>query len=141
MMFDRILRFLPKLHQMEDDLIAGAEENGLTDLQKNLMTVLYLSGPENLSSLSHCLHINMPNCSREVKKLAEKGYIRKTDSCRDRRVIQLSLTDPGRELVRTFLEGMRSAYFDRTDHWTPERIERVLTALDILETDFLLPEK
>lgn len=140
-LFQGIFRFLAKLHQLEDDLLAEFPERDLTEQQQNLMTVLYLSGPKNLSGLSRCLHINLPNCSREVKKLTQRGYVRKEGSCRDRRIIELSLTPLGQERVRAVMEGVKEAYFRRAGEWSPSRAERIRSALAVLEEELIPPEK
>jgi DNA-binding MarR family transcriptional regulator len=138
--FQRIVKFLSKIDQMKDDVLQEISGRDLTNLQRDILTILDLSGKKNLSALSECMHMNMPNCSREVKKLVQYGYIQKEGSCLDKRVIELSLTDSGRDVVEGLMERMKEIYFRKAGEWDSHRTERVQAALEVLEKDLLFPE-
>ena len=139
-LFQKILYFISALHQMEDSLLSSGTGSDITDTQANLMTILYLSGSRNLSSLSSCLHINLPNCSREVKKLTQKGYIRKESSPRDRRIIEISLSSEGRTFMELTFSALKNTFFKNTGDWNVSRLERVYSAIQVLEQDLLPSE-
>ncbi|MDC7231618.1 MAG: MarR family transcriptional regulator, partial [Spirochaetales bacterium] len=110
-LFFRAADLITKIHDMEADLEAQGGDHEITSLQSNLLKILYFSGPQNLSGLSHCMHMNLPNSSREVKKLTELGYIQKTSSPDDRRKTELSLTVRGKEKVNLSMDEMKAAFF------------------------------
>ncbi len=139
-LFQKMLHFVTALHQMEDSLLSSGNGSDITDTQTNLMTILYLSGPKNLSSLSSCLHMNLPNCSREVRKLTQKGYIRKESSDRDRRIIEISLSSEGRSFMDLTFTALKRGFFEKTGNWDAARLERVYSAIQVLEKDLLPPE-
>jgi DNA-binding MarR family transcriptional regulator len=136
--FRRAAAFISNIHSIESDLAQLIQDQELTPLQQNMLRILYFAGPKNLSSLSQCMNMNLPNSSREVKRLSEAGLILKGSSPFDRRVTQLTLTDSGKRKVEEGLELMKESLFSSSGEWTPHRIERVLSSLTILE-DELFP--
>ena len=83
------------------------------------------------------MNINLPNSSREVKKLTQLGYIQKSSSIEDKRKTELSLTTEGRTKVEEFLEKMKDDFFAQYGDWTEERIERCIKSIDVLEEELL----
>ena len=81
------------------------------------------------------MNINLPNSSREVKKLTQLGYIQKSSSIEDKRKTELSLTTEGRTKVEEFLEKMKDDFFAQGGGWTEERIERCIKSIDVLEEE------
>ncbi len=133
--FRKLVEMISSLHQMEDSLLSMVKRPELTDLQQSMMTILYLSGPKNLSSLSSCLNINLPNCSREVKKLSESGLVKKEPSREDRRVTHLSLSDDGRREVEALFAEMKELFFRSAGDWNEERSARLIQALDVIHQE------
>lgn len=81
------------------------------------------------------MNINLPNSSREVKKLTQLGYINKSSSIEDKRKTELSLTTEGRTKVEEFLEKMKDDFFAQYGDWTGERIERCIKSINVLEEE------
>ena len=81
------------------------------------------------------MNINLPNSSREVKKLTQLGYINKSSSIEDKRKTELSLTTEGRTKVEEFLEKMKDDFFAQYGNWTGERIERCIKSINVLEEE------
>ena len=81
------------------------------------------------------MNINLPNSSREVKKLTQLGYINKSSSIEDKRKTELSLTTEGRTKVEEFLEKMKDDFFAQYGDWTEERIERCIKSINVLEEE------
>ncbi len=63
--------------------------------------VAHLSQQDAVSVREICRRVNMdkPKVSRAASRLEEKGYVRKVENPRDRRLVELSLTARGREMV------------------------------------------
>lgn len=137
-LFNRTAFFITKIHDLEAGLrgIGGDEE--VTSLQFDLLQILYYSGPKNLSGLSHCMNINLPNSSREVKKLTTLGFIQKESPPDDKRKTELSLTQKGTRKVEGFMREMKTSFFDTNKDWSPERIKRCIDAMDILEQELFI---
>lgn len=134
-LFNITAQFFSKMHDFETNLSGQRGDEEITALQYNLMQILYFSGTTNLSGLSHCLNINLPNSSREVKKLTTLGFIEKRNSHEDKRKTDLSLTDRGVHKIESSLEKMKERFFSESHDWSSDRIERCIKSIDILEKE------
>jgi len=133
--FQKLVEMISDVHQVEDDLLAGVRGIDLTEQQLNMMTILSLSGPKNLSTLSRCMNINLPNCSREVKKLSHRGLIQKSPSKEDKRVTDLSLTPEGERTVQSLFLEMKSLFFKRSGAWDEARSSRLMQAAELIREE------
>lgn len=134
-LFNKTASFISKIHDFESSLSTAGGDDRLTSQQLDLLQILYFSGPKNLSGLSHCMNINLPNSSREVKKLTQQGFIQKQISAEDKRITELSLTEEGTAKVDSFLELMKEHFFSQSGEWKPERILRCIKSIEILEEE------
>lgn len=135
--FSRTANFISKIHDLEARLSTQGEDDHVTAQQFEILKILYFSAQKDLSGLSKCMNINLPNSSREVKKLTQLGYIHKSSSIEDKRKIELSLTAEGRMKVEESLVKMKDDFFIQNEDWTEERIERCIKSIDILEKELL----
>ena len=133
--FEKLAELISNLHQLEDSLLHEVRPGDLTDLQLQVLTILLFSGPKNLSALSGCLNINLPNCSREVRKLSEKGLVRKEASPEDGRITLVFLSDEGLARVQGFFLQMKRLYFERSGVWSEERSNRLIKAIDVIKSE------
>ena len=92
----RIRELMPKLPQGVTpsyihflDVIGGMERRG---------------EKAKVSDISNALHIPLPGVTRTVKDMETKGYVEKTASPEDGRVIYLTVTEAGRQLSRRYDE-------------------------------------
>lgn len=63
--------------------------------------VAHLSQEDAVSVREICRRVNMdkPKVSRAASRLETKGFVRKVENPRDRRLVELSLTEAGRQMV------------------------------------------
>ncbi|MBI9101109.1 MAG: MarR family transcriptional regulator [Spirochaetales bacterium] len=127
--------FISDIHNLEQSLSTLVERDELTPLQHNLMRILYFSTPKTLSSLSECMNMNMPNTSREVKKLTQINLVHKSQGADDRRIVELSLTEEGKSKVEKSLEQMKNAFFKRKKEWSDEDQRKFLDSLTIVSEE------
>ena len=76
----------------------ASEEYGITALQYHMMRKLD-EGKKSISEISQCMFVSRPNISRTVDELVNNGLARRERDGQDRRVVYLSLTDKGKDLV------------------------------------------
>lgn len=85
------------------ELQVGTRPEELTHIQYSILEYLYFSGDKGLSEISACMYLAMPNASREVKKLSEKGYVVKINDPIDKRKSTIQVSATGRTLMeKTF---------------------------------------
>ena len=134
-LINRTGQLISKIHAFETSLGGQGGDHEVTALQLDLLQILYFTGRKNLSSLSQCLNINLPNSSREVKKLTNTGFIEKKISLDDKRKTDLTLSEKGKSKVESSLDEMKNQFFDTSKNWSPERIESCINAIDVLENE------
>jgi MarR family 2-MHQ and catechol resistance regulon transcriptional repressor len=72
-LFQKFVAFSAAVHQITNDITKDVKSEALTPLQYKILEYIAVSQPVTLSEVSDCMQMSMPNTSREVKKLSEKG--------------------------------------------------------------------
>ena len=86
--------------------------------QLHVLGVLAESGPGTVSSLAARLGISAPSTSAVVDRMVEAGLVERTRSEEDRRVVSVTISPSGREVIEQVIGGRR------------EMLERVLGQLN-----------
>ena len=75
---------------------------GISHEQFNVLQILHHHHPRHFSlkEIQSRLMNKTPNTTRLVEKLRQKGYIESAYSTTNRRTLQISITDAGRELLK-----------------------------------------
>lgn len=112
---------ISQLHKLMRKQMREVESFNLTELET---FVLIFRNPGILSSrLAESLHITNQSMSQILGKFEEIGAISRTVSELDKRKMQITLTEKGRQMVeQTRIER---------DKWLEDRIEKSLTAEEI----------
>ena len=94
------------------------EEYGITYSQYHVLRRIW-KGKNSVSELSECMLVSRPNISRAVEELVNEGLAYRERDPKDRRVVYLSLTEEGNDLITRlharndeFMEGLFSNYSD-----------------------------
>ncbi len=82
-----------------------AQREGLTSLQMCVLLHLYQADTP-VGTVSQVTGMGQANASALCKKLEEAGYLIRARSERDRRVVNLSLTEAGRGAVERFRQSI-----------------------------------
>ncbi len=109
------------------------EDFGITSTQYQILRRINDRGRRTVSELSDCMFVSRPSISRAVEELVTAGLAVRECDPQDRRVMYLSLTDKGKELIlqiytknNLFMHEMFSTLED------PE-LENVCSAFELLE--------
>lgn len=132
-LFNRTTGLILNVHELETALTKDLDIKNVTSLQLNILKILYLSNSKNLSDLSSCLNINLPNCSREIKKLTINGYVTKRSSDNDKRITEITLTELGRDMVYNILNKMKESYFKNKSDLSDEMVEECIKSINTLQ--------
>jgi DNA-binding MarR family transcriptional regulator len=81
----------------EQSLGASAEETTLA--QYRALVVLASRGPQRVVDLARALHVTPPTAGRMCDRLVRKNLVRRHRARVDRREVQVSITQAGREVV------------------------------------------
>ena len=128
----KFVDFLISVHQVTDELIKEYKPEDLTPIQFKIMQYIGVNHPVTLSELSDCLQISMPNTSRELKKLIEKGLCEKTVDVEDRRKQYIRLSEKGKTIINEAFASIENRFHDRIKNLSEKGIEEVRQALKVL---------
>ena len=71
----------------------------ISTAQLKVIFVLHFGGTHTVNQLADRLHIKQSTASHLVEKLVQAGFVTRVDSTKDRRIIELHLTEQGHALA------------------------------------------
>ena len=80
------------------------KDRGIADLSMNEMHTLEAIGYESIKTMSETaeiLKITLGTLTTSVNRLVKKGYVRRLQDEKDRRIVLIKLTDSGQEAFKT----------------------------------------
>ena len=107
------------------------QSQGLTPLQA-MVLLLVAQGDLTVGALSENTNMGQANASTLCKKLERSGDLIRTRSEKDERIVNLSLTDKGRQALERVEERISQYYgsLERLPAWVGEDIRRGIEAAD-----------
>ncbi|MDD2968493.1 MAG: MarR family transcriptional regulator [Lachnospiraceae bacterium] len=97
------------INEIEEKAIQTEEFQGITTNDVHVMEAIGTGAAKNMSTVAKALGVTMGTLTISVNSLVKKGYVQRTRSDEDRRVVLVSLTERGRhahEHHRIFHERM-----------------------------------
>jgi len=92
--------------------------------------------PRTLSELTACQAVALPTMSRTISTLVKRGWVTRIEDPRDRRCVQLQVTDAGRAVFEELCNRAQERLAARLAILTAEERERLLAGLEVLEEVF-----
>ncbi|MXQ52339.1 MarR family winged helix-turn-helix transcriptional regulator [Shimazuella alba] len=130
----KFVDFLISVHQITDKITKDVKPEGLTPVQFKILEYVAANSPTTLSQLSDCLHMPLPNTSRELKKLEEKKLCKKESGVEDRRKQYICLSENGEALMQEIFKKVESKFLDRLKDDSQKDLEEIDNALKLLYT-------
>lgn len=132
-LFQQLIQFVTSVHQATADMTSDIQHDAITPVQYKILEYLAVSPPQTPSSISACMHMSLPNTSRELRKLSEKGLCEKTADPADGRKQVIHLTAEGKQLMEHIFSQIEVRFRERTQHLNRTELEQVEQALQILQ--------
>ena len=107
-------------------------KTGIGPARLSALSVLVFVGPKSLKELAEIEQVQPPTMSRIVEGLAEKKFIRRATSTRDRRQIRLEATEKGKRALRQARERRVSELGARLTDLSQNELERLEEALKVI---------
>ncbi len=99
--------------------------------QYRLLVVLVTRGPQRLGDVADSLDVNPSTATRMGDRLHRKGLITRRGRDDDRRVVELVITDEGRQLVERVMEHRRAEITEIVDDLSPDELATVAQGLQL----------
>lgn len=133
-LFTKTVSFTTSVHRVTQELTQNVKSDSITPVQYNILEYVTVSQPVTPSEISDCQHMSMPNTSRELRKLSEKGLIEKISDTEDRRKQFIRLSNEGEDLMKEAFAAIESRFLARIQNASKEDLEDINLALDVLQT-------
>lgn len=96
----------------------------------SVLEVLYYKGKQNIHQISQKVLISSGSMTYVIDKLEQKGFLERSACPDDRRVIHVSLTDAGNELMGKIMPEHQEIVDDMFSSLNTEETELLVTLLD-----------
>lgn len=131
-LFQNFVTFTAAVHRVQHDVTKGAKPSELTALQYSMLEHIAVSHPLTPSDISDCFHMSLPNTSRELKKLVQKGLVEKRESEEDRRKMHIHLSKAGAFMMNEAFQTIEARFVERIGRISDEERDAIFEALNIL---------
>ncbi|GLX70379.1 MarR family winged helix-turn-helix transcriptional regulator [Paenibacillus glycanilyticus] len=136
-LFQQMVAHIAAIHQLHYDMTKGLPMEDITPLQYEILEFVTVKQPITLSEISECKGISMPNTSREIRKLTEKGLCEKVEDPEDRRKQYIRLSTVGEERMGMAFGHMKKLFMKQVDEMPEEQMSRMSEAFEVLGTTIL----
>lgn len=137
-LFQQFVAFTAAVHEISDHMTRDVRSEDITPLQYKILEYITINQPVTLSEISDCMHISMPNTSRELRKLSEKQLCDKVTDETDRRKQYIRLSKQGEMMMSEAFARVESRFAERIAHLSEEELQEIERALDLLHHRFFL---
>ena len=119
---------------LAQSLAALLKPAGLTPTQYNVLRILRGSHPTPLpcGEVGARMVTTVPDVTRLLDRLAERGLVRRGRAARDRRVVEASITKPGLECLAHLDRPLADWLERRLGRLGPDELERLVAVLERL---------
>ncbi len=124
----QLWRTYDRLREIEEQVFS---QHGLTAQQYNALRVLksIKEGSLPVSALGARLVSRAPDMTRMLDKLAERNWVHRQRSDANRRVVEVSITAAGRDLLKQLASEVRRCGRDQLGHMAPSELKQLVTLL------------
>ncbi|MEI5906849.1 MarR family transcriptional regulator [Bacillus spongiae] len=132
-LFNKLIHFTNSVYSVTYELSKDEKPDHLTTVQYDILVFIALKKQTTPSHISECLHISIPNVSRELKKLAEHHLIIKTPDVVDRRKQLIELSEQGGQLMEQVYERIFANFKNRVHNASQSELDEIDHAIDLLK--------
>lgn len=133
-LFHQFVSFTTSVHEVTHELTRDIKPENITPVQYRILEYIAVSQPVTLSQISDCMHMSMPNTSRELKKITEKDLCEKLESTDDRRKQMIQLSEAGQAMMDEAFGRISERFFERIKNSSEEDLKDIQRALEILQS-------
>lgn len=138
-LFKKVVTFSAAVYRVTHELTKDAKWDAITQVQYKILEHIAVSHPVTPSEINDCMHMSMPNTSRELSKLSEKNLIEKITDHKDKRKQYIRLSKDGETLMNEAFALIESRFLERIQDATEEDLKEIEHALDILQSKLFHP--
>ncbi|MGY3187075.1 MarR family winged helix-turn-helix transcriptional regulator [Lysinibacillus sp. TE18511] len=139
-LFDQFVAFTTAVHQVTHELTQDVKIDNITPVQYKILENIKVSQPVTPTEISDCLHMSLPNTSRELRKLQETKLVEKMIDTEDRRKHYVCLTADGEKMMKEAFACIEERFQQLIQHASKKDLEDIQYALNILNKKVFHPK-
>lgn len=132
-LFHKFVSFTTSVHEVTHALTQDVKADSITSVQYKILENLKVSQPVTPTEISDCMHMSMPNTSRELKKLNEQNLVEKISDKEDRRKQYIRLSKDGEILMDEAFASIEVRFQKLIENISEEDLKEINYALDVLQ--------
>ncbi|SFJ73281.1 DNA-binding transcriptional regulator, MarR family [Paenibacillus sp. UNC496MF] len=140
-LFGQAVAFITAVHQTTFEMTKDFSLGDVTPVQYGILEYIAVSQPVTLSDISDCKHLSMPNASRELKKLTDKGLCEKLGAPEDGRKQHIRLSREGQAFMDAAFAHMEARFNRQLAGASDERLARLSEAMAVLQETLFREER
>lgn len=126
---DILVKLFRNINTIEEQEVKKSSYKDMTTNDMHVIETIGMGEPKNMTSVAKVLMVTTGTLTISVNSLVKKGFVERTRSEEDRRVVLISLTEKGRKAFRDhqkFHEEMVSAVLDRLTEEEQQVLEKAM---------------
>jgi DNA-binding MarR family transcriptional regulator len=116
-------------------LLHYKHEESLTHQNIRCMQAIKKNNDVTIQHLSEVLDVTHHTASEHIKRLIQKGYVQKERSLQDKRVVYVTLTKQGEEILKRNTELDEEKLQKLIERFSAEEQERIIETFDLLRKE------
>lgn len=132
-LFQKFVAFTADVHEVSHELTRGVKSEDVTPVQYKILEYMMVSQPVTPSEIADCVDLSLPNTSRELRKLTEKGLCEKATDDADRRRQLFRLSTDGQAMMGRVFAQAQQGFEHRIAGLTAEELKALEAALELLQ--------
>ncbi len=133
MLNEVLVRLFRNINTIEENAIKHSKHLGMTTNDMHVIEAIGIDSPKNMTSVARSLMVTTGTLTISVNSLVKKGFVERTRSEEDRRVVLISLTEKGKEAFRShqqFHDKMVEAVTAQLSEEEQEILQKALSRLN-----------
>lgn len=132
-LFQKFVAFTADLHEVSHELTRGMKSEDVTPVQYKILEYMMVSQPVTPSEIADCVDLSLPNTSRELRKLTEKGLCEKATDNADRRRQLFRLSADGQTMMSRVFAQAQQRFERRITGLTEDELKELEEALELIQ--------
>lgn len=128
-----LVRLFRNINAIEEQAIKRGSDKNMTANDMHVIEAIGIGMPKNMTSVAKSLMVTTGTLTISVNGLVKKGFVERTRSEEDRRVVLVSLTEKGKAAYKehqVFHEGMVAAIVSKLSEEEQIVLEKALSNLN-----------
>lgn len=132
-LFQKFVAFTAAVHEVSHELTRSVKNEDVTPVQYKILEYMMVSQPVTPSEIADCADLSLPNTSRELRKLMEKGLCEKATDDADRRRQLFRLSAQGQAMMGRIFGQAQQGFEERISGLTEQEVRELEDALELLQ--------